>query len=132
MTELQFLAVVEWQRKTFKESTPLSKLSHMAQELVELATALKENDADAIKKEFAYCFILLFGAADSYGMAYGDICQAIDEKMQINLKRKWGTPDENGVVNHIEFDPCDECDRQDACRDFNECYKNPWNTFLKK
>jgi hypothetical protein len=34
-------------------------------------------------------------------MDYDDISNAILEKMSINKKRKWGTPDENGVVKHI-------------------------------
>jgi hypothetical protein len=51
--------------------------------------------------EFADCFILLFGAAASDGMSYDDICKAIDEKMEINFNRKWGKPNNDGVVNHI-------------------------------
>jgi hypothetical protein len=35
-------------------------------------------------------------------MNYNDICKAISEKFEINKKRKWGKPDANGVVNHIE------------------------------
>lgn len=54
------------------------------------------------KSEFADCFILLFGAADIFGMSYEDICKAIDDKMSINYKRNWGKPDENGVVNHVK------------------------------
>jgi len=45
---------------------------------------------------------LLFGTAASDGMSYEDICEAIESKMQINFKRKWGKPDKNGVVNHIK------------------------------
>lgn len=52
--------------------------------------------------EFADCFTLLFGAASSYGMSYNDILNCIEDKMIINKKRKWGKPDENGVVNHIK------------------------------
>ncbi len=52
--------------------------------------------------EFADCFILLFGSAASDGMTYDDIVDAINKKMEINLNRKWGKPDENGIVNHIK------------------------------
>jgi NTP pyrophosphatase (non-canonical NTP hydrolase) len=104
MEKHQFLAICSWQRNTFGDATALSKLHHLHQELVELHTELKHatnGSDDAIKKEFADCFILLFGAADSYGLSYEDICSAIDNKMSINYKIVWGKPDQNGVVNHI-------------------------------
>lgn len=52
--------------------------------------------------EFADCFFLLFGAAAADGMSYDDVCAAIQEKFEINLKRQWGKPDANGVVKHIK------------------------------
>jgi hypothetical protein len=52
--------------------------------------------------EFADCFILLFGAANSAGFSYNEILKSIDEKMEINLTRKWGKPNEDGVVNHLK------------------------------
>jgi len=106
MTKHQFLSICSWQRNTFGQATPFSKIAHLEQEVEELYEALHMNEpnesSQKIKFEFADCFILLFGAADSYGMSYEDICQAIDDKMNINYKRNWGKPDENGVVNHIK------------------------------
>lgn len=101
MTKEQFILITEWQRKTFGAATPLSKIAHLAEELQELVTDLKENNLGK-KLEFADCFILLFGAAASDGMSYENICNAIGEKMSINYQRKWGKPNENGVVNHIK------------------------------
>ena len=101
MTEEQFKSITEWQTKTFGKATALSKIAHLAEELAELVSDLQSNSSDK-KLEFADCFILLFGAAASDGMYYEDICNAIEEKMNINYKRKWGTPKENGVVNHIK------------------------------
>lgn len=129
MTKHQFLSICTWQRNTFGQATAMSKLHHLAEEFIELTMDLKDDaDEEDVKKEFADCFILLFGAADSYGMSYEDICQAIDDKMNINYKRNWGKPDKNGVVNHIkdedeadgesDFQPCDNCDLPDACEDF--------------
>jgi hypothetical protein len=37
-------------------------------------------------------------------MTYEDICQAIQEKFEINKSRKWGKPDANRVVKHIKTD----------------------------
>jgi NTP pyrophosphatase (non-canonical NTP hydrolase) len=104
MEKKQFLEIASWQKETFGEATALSKANHLAQEVIELITDLKNNAPEInVKKEFADCFILLFGAADSYGMSYEDICHVIYAKMQINYKRNWGKPDENGVVNHIKL-----------------------------
>lgn len=101
MTEQQFIQTATWQKQTFPQGTSLSKLAHLKQEVQELENDLKTNNPEK-RLEFADCFLLLFGAAASDGMTYEDICNAIQEKHEINLKRKWGKPDENGVVNHIK------------------------------
>jgi NTP pyrophosphatase (non-canonical NTP hydrolase) len=101
MTLEQFLMISEWQNRTFGQATALSKTNHLIEEVLELRTDLVNNDPNK-RMEFADCFILLFGAASSDGMTYADICAAIDEKMQVNYSRKWGKPNENGVVNHIK------------------------------
>lgn len=97
----QFEQITKWQKETFGEATPLSKLAHLAQELTELGEAIHYNFSDK-RLEFADCFFLLFGAAAADGMTYEDICDAISEKFEINKNRKWGKPDANGVVNHIK------------------------------
>lgn len=109
MTKQQFNKLANWQKETFGEATPFSKLAHLIQEIVELKDAIEEtyknpnletfNDA---RMEYADCFMLLFGSASSYGLSYQEICDAIDKKHDINLSRKWGEPDENGVVKHIK------------------------------
>lgn len=101
MTKEQFNAINAWQQITFKTSTSLSKLVHLKEELTELEAAIKNQTADK-RLEFADCFFLLFGAAAADGMSYEDICNAIQEKFDINKTRSWGHPDENGVVKHLE------------------------------
>lgn len=110
MESKQFKEVTEWQIKTFGHATALSKIAHLKQEIKELEVAINNEDKTVVlfeaieetRMEFADCFILLFGAAASYGMTYQDIVDAINEKMRINVNRKWGNPDANGVVNHIK------------------------------
>jgi len=102
MTKEQFEDISKWQRATFGEATTMSKLAHLNEELTELNNELILGNKESAKSEFADCFILLFGAADQYGLTYEDICKCIDEKMVINKNRKWGKPKENGVVNHIK------------------------------
>jgi len=53
-------------------------------------------------REYADCFMLVFGSAMDYGMTEHDIFEAIREKLEINRKREWGEPDENGVYKHKE------------------------------
>lgn len=101
MRKQKFIEITEWQKKTFSESTSKSKISHLKQELEELLTEIDQNGTNK-RLEFADCFLLLYGAAAAEGMSYEDICDCIDEKMEINYKRNWGKPDSDGVVNHIE------------------------------
>lgn len=101
MIKTQFESISKWQKETFGEATALSKVEHLHQEVIELHDDLVA-ESEGIKMEFADCFILLFGAAASHGMSYEDICNCIDEKMKINKLRKWGKPDDNGVINHLK------------------------------
>lgn len=109
MTEQQFKAISDWQNKTFGEATPISKLAHLLQEVVELKEALVKfghepsmKTFDEAKMEYADCFFLLFGSAASFGLSHSDICRAIQEKFEINKARKWGKPNKEGVVEHIK------------------------------
>jgi hypothetical protein len=101
MTQEQYNYINAWQKETFGSATSLSKVFHLEKEVHELKKDLIDNNKDKIL-EFADCFILLFGAAYSDGMTYADICNAINEKMAININQKWGKPDKDGVVNHIK------------------------------
>ena len=103
MKKKQFTEITKWQKKTFGQATPLSKIAHLKEEVEELEQAVYKNEnVSSTLMEFADCFILLFGAASSYGMDYEHICEAIEAKMKINRVRKWGVQKENGVVNHIK------------------------------
>lgn len=101
MRKEQFEDVVKWQKETFGQATSLSKLAHLNEELFELRDDLVNQRSDK-RLEFADCFLLIFGCAAADGMSYDDICNCIDEKMKINKARKWGKPDEFGVVKHIK------------------------------
>jgi len=101
MTKEQFNEICSWQNSTFRESTSISKIFHLQEETKELIEDLKNNNPDK-RLEYADCFFLLFGSAYSDGMSYEDICNAIQEKFEINKKREWGKPNINGVVNHLK------------------------------
>jgi NTP pyrophosphatase (non-canonical NTP hydrolase) len=100
MKKNQFTGVTQWQKQTFKDATTLSKLAHLAEEIIELVEALQE-DTPQKYEEFADCFILLYGAAASEGMSYEKILTVIHDKMELNYKRKWSTSDKRGVYKPI-------------------------------
>lgn len=102
MTEQLFNEVTKWQDETFPNANSLSKLAHLKEEILELEKELQSGeDLGDIGLEFADCFLLLFGCASAAGINYLGICQLIEYKMEINKTRKWGEPDENGVVKHL-------------------------------
>jgi NTP pyrophosphatase (non-canonical NTP hydrolase) len=87
--------------KTFPDSTAASKFNHLAKEILELLAAMEDErcgDID-IADEIADCMILLFDIAGSFGI---DALGQVLVKHKINLSRKWGKPDEFGVVEHIK------------------------------
>lgn len=105
MKKEQFEAITKWQEETFGEATASSKIAHLKEEVDELSNEINSINTDNkqdTRMEFADCFLLLFGAAKSYGMTYEDVCECINDKFEIVKKRKWGKPDANGVVKHIK------------------------------
>lgn len=108
MTAEQFESIIAWQIKTFPKSSALSVMAHLSEEMMELTDELCKKAVDShfseelMKEEFADCFILMYGLADRAGLKYDEIVDAINKKMEVNMKRTWGEPDERGVVNHIK------------------------------
>ncbi|MGI9501537.1 MAG: dATP/dGTP pyrophosphohydrolase domain-containing protein [Geminicoccaceae bacterium] len=83
----------DWARGVFTKSTPESVTEHLRREAIELA----ENPTDP--SEMADVFLLLVWLADLTGT---DLCGAIEDKIDINEHRKWGKPDSQGVVEHLD------------------------------
>jgi NTP pyrophosphatase (non-canonical NTP hydrolase) len=102
MTDLQ-LEIGEWQDATFAGANALSKMSHLCKEVLELNKALlafdHEEAIEDVESELADCQHLLFGIACKTGT---NLYLATKAKFAINKKRKWGKPDENGVVEHLD------------------------------
>lgn len=85
----------DWCDKTFPNSTPKTILLHFKNESKEL---LEATDAET-DQEIADCIMLLLHLAHKRGISARD---AIRDKFEICKKRKWGPPDADGVVRHIE------------------------------
>ena len=102
----------------YRTATPMAY--HLKIEIDELITALKElyqgtysnsstqNGIDLvaakyrrIRFELADCLMLLIDCASHAQINMDSLISATEEKLEINKNRKWGTPDENGVVEHI-------------------------------
>ncbi len=81
--------------KTFGQSTLLSKMTHLQDEIEEILASPDD------KMEWADCLILFLDAARRTGMDMDVLYNAVQDKMEINKNRKWGEPDENGVVRHV-------------------------------
>ena len=117
MFELQQLMndIAEWSDKTFGygQRNP-AVLYHLQKEVEELITEHNNvltkkyypngefgKQIRKITMEYADCFMLLFYSAHHYGLTAEEIIQLVQEKLEINKKRKWAKPDENGIIEHL-------------------------------
>lgn len=120
MDELQKLMneVGSWSDDTFGsgQRSP-AILHHLAKEIPELLNAIGDYDRGAndtrvnvsemmelhrkMRFEFADVFMLLLDAARKRGFMAEDLIQVARMKLEVNRRRKWGKPDENGVIEHL-------------------------------
>lgn len=84
--------VNEWQAATFPRSTARSAALHLLKEATELA----ENPTDS--EEMADVLMLVAAVAHRAGV---DLRSAVRKKLLKNRRRRWGTPDADGVVEHV-------------------------------
>jgi NTP pyrophosphatase (non-canonical NTP hydrolase) len=70
-------------------------VAHLKKEVDELAESHDPEEA-------ADCLILLLHHAHKCGY---DLMIEAFKKFEINRQRRWGRPDEDGVVEHIREDP---------------------------
>lgn len=105
MKDLQKLQdeINEWADKTFgKDRKASAPIYHLKREISELLEALENGNEGLIREEFADCFILILNAAGVVGLTVKDLHHDSLMKMDLNRIRKWGTPDKNGVVEHLK------------------------------
>jgi hypothetical protein len=114
--------IKKWSDGTFgmhRTANPMAY--HLKKEITELITALDDlyrgtysnsSTQDGIdllatkyrriRFELADCLMLLIDCASHTQINMDSLISAVEEKLEINKNRKWGTPDENGVIRHIE------------------------------
>ncbi len=86
---------------------------HLRKEVEELIDELKKvGNAELsgfelakIKEEYADCFMLLLDSASHFGLSAENLYNECVWKLRVNKHRKWGAPDENGVIEHIRDVP---------------------------
>ena len=83
-----------WGDKTFPKATPESIYRHLCREIKELG-----EDYALVEAEHADCILLLTHIAHKKKFSMYD---AFTAKFEINKRRKWGKPDAEGVVEHID------------------------------
>jgi hypothetical protein len=83
--------IAAWQAVTFPLATAKSTAEHLRREAVELAASPLDPE------EMADVFHMLIAVAGKAGV---DLAEAVAKKFEKNLKREWGQPDADGVVEH--------------------------------
>ena len=103
LNELKYKAA-DFSDRTFGINNPITgALNHIYEEVDEVILCLGEK-IDPLD-EFADIFLMLIDAFRKY---YGDdvdmqkLIDACSKKLDVNESRKWGEPDENGVIKHIK------------------------------
>jgi hypothetical protein len=103
MKKEMFEEITAWQKSVFTKATAYSASKHLEEEVGELVHDLTwDKPKEQTISEYADCFLLLFGSASLYGLTYEAICKAINDKMEINRRRKWGEVNKEGYVKHID------------------------------
>lgn len=99
--------ITDWQDVTFTQATPLSAVTHLQREVIELTFAiqsahLKREGTSNLEEEIADCFFLLVAVTH---LSKVNLEKAVADKMVVNLRRAWGLPDADGVVEHVHEQP---------------------------
>lgn len=114
--ELQELMdeIHKWSNKQFGDGMGIPEKSrskpiayHLKKEVNELIEALDKSERDAFDYplalwEYADVFMLILDSATQYGLRAETLMKITLQKLELNKKRKWSNPDENGVVEHIK------------------------------
>jgi hypothetical protein len=82
-----------------KELYPKSNSIHHMVKLKEEINEVIENPTDIV--EYVDCFICLISAVHNSDISLSDIVEKINEKLEINKKRKWKLMDD-GTYKHIK------------------------------
>ncbi len=98
----------EWANRQFPSHykdgspNPMAPLNHLVSatkgEVWELSAAIMSGNYQSIAMELADCQLLLYSIAHLCSV---DLEKAAEYKAMVNMNRKWGEPDKDGIVEHI-------------------------------
>lgn len=91
-----FWRMTDWAEQNFPQRTNHSILTHMRREIDEI-----EAHPDDIE-EWADVLLLFMHGMRERGINSTQLTHALEEKFAKNQARKWGKPDEHGVVEHVK------------------------------
>lgn len=97
------MAYLHWSRDTFSESTPVSSLRHLHEEIDEVISELYKNSAQGIPicktqellEEYIDCLMCLLNSASFAGYSTKEIVTAFKLNMDKNMARKWKKNSDN-------------------------------------
>jgi NTP pyrophosphatase (non-canonical NTP hydrolase) len=93
----------EWGDATFGDrQNPIGIAAHLVREAKELHEAILRSDSVNDWMELADCFILLLEVASHLGVDVNKLVWLARKKLEVNKRRKWGKPEADGSVQHIE------------------------------
>jgi NTP pyrophosphatase (non-canonical NTP hydrolase) len=92
-----------WSDATFGENQRSLPITHHLQDEVdELLEELEKRDVDGIQTEIVDCFMLLVDCASHEHMTAEELIILSHAKLIVNKRRQWGSPDEHGVIHHLD------------------------------
>lgn len=108
MNEISKWSDMTFDNGNFSRNRALPISYHLQKESVELtksiSTCQKIDCFDtriSVHEELADVFMLLLDTATHFGINADELMTITHNKLEVNKKRKWGHPDENGVVEHV-------------------------------
>lgn len=98
---------MQWTKENFPASGAKASLIHLQEEIKEVIEEIDSefptptSEEGIALMEYADCFICLITAAGKSGFAIQELFKAIENKMNINYKRKWVLNPDN-TYSHVK------------------------------
>jgi hypothetical protein len=90
----------KWSSDTFGENDRTVPLFEHTKKEVDEAIIAYNNKSPYFDWAIADCLILLFDIMYRNNISMDQMQATIQKKMQVNKKRQWSLPDEDGVIEH--------------------------------
>lgn len=92
-----------WSVITFEKATMFSSLDKLITEIDELHKSLITETPHEQLNEYADCFLCLLHSAAKAGFNPQQIIQAMENKCELNYKRKWVLNEDGNTYSHLKY-----------------------------